>query len=145
MTCIHISMLAGFSYFCPTHSILSFLFRLDDIFLYCNVLRSIHVYTFIYMLICSSVHLACPIFLHRCTAPSSQYEWLISAYKLNWHSWVYIVLPRVDYKKPRSYVIPSMIKSVHTTTGCGEQGFPSAQPYLSRLFCTVNTQYPLRA
>ncbi|KUM63726.1 hypothetical protein ACN42_g3364 [Penicillium freii] len=28
---------------------------------------------------------------------------------------------------------------IHTTIGCGKQGFPSAQPYLSHIFCTVNS------
>ena len=32
---------------------------------------------------------------------------------------------------------------IHTTIGCGKQGFPSAQPYLSQLFCTVNSQCAL--
>lgn len=30
------------------------------------------------------------------------------------------------------------ILSAHTTIGCGKQGFPSVQPYLSHTFHTVN-------
>ena len=32
---------------------------------------------------------------------------------------------------PKSSKRSIHISPVHTTTGCGEQGFPSAQPYLS--------------
>ncbi|KOS36559.1 hypothetical protein ACN38_g12693 [Penicillium nordicum] len=32
---------------------------------------------------------------------------------------------------------------IHTTTGCGKQGFPSAQPYLSMVHHAANTQCAL--
>jgi hypothetical protein len=38
-----------------------------------------------------------------------------------------------DYRKRTNYQLKSTSKLflIHTTTGCGKQGFPSAQPYLS--------------
>jgi hypothetical protein len=37
-----------------------------------------------------------------------------------------------------------MLIPVHTTTGCGEQGFPSAQPYLSQLLYAANSRGALK-
>ncbi|KOS41496.1 hypothetical protein ACN38_g7641 [Penicillium nordicum] len=44
--------------------------------------------------------------------------------------------------RPHSIIL-STYNPIHTTMGCGKQGFPSAQPYLSHIFCTANTQYAL--
>jgi hypothetical protein len=37
----------------------------------------------------------------------------------------------------------SLLYLVHTTIGCGEQGFPSAQPYLGHILNAVNNQRAL--
>ena len=37
----------------------------------------------------------------------------------------------------------SLKRLVHTTIGCGKQGFPSAQPYLSHILNVVNNQRTL--
>ncbi|KAJ5295087.1 hypothetical protein N7508_009908 [Penicillium antarcticum] len=37
-----------------------------------------------------------------------------------------------------------MLIQVHTTRGCGEQGFPSAQPYLSPLIYAANSRGALK-
>ncbi|KAJ5425987.1 hypothetical protein N7465_001057 [Penicillium sp. CMV-2018d] len=36
---------------------------------------------------------------------------------------------------------PTMCILYSSSTWCGKQGFPSAQPYLSHIFYTVNTQF----
>jgi hypothetical protein len=39
--------------------------------------------------------------------------------------------------------VESIVFVTHTTIGCGEQGFPSAQPYLSHILNAVNSQRAL--